>query len=83
MVTYELGINSQTAIPLHFDLMEVGDAAIVNSWWDTNTKLLFFITSNSVTEIHSVMIMNTETPFAQYVNPFDDKMKGQVELEGY
>ena len=59
------------------------DAALVNSWWDSNTKLLLLITSDSVTEVHSVMIMNDETPLAAYNKPYIEYFKGKIELEGY
>jgi len=59
------------------------DMALVNSWWDTNTKLLFFVTSDFVTEVHSVMIMNEETPLAMCNKPYSDHFKGKIELEGY
>lgn len=59
------------------------NAALVNSWWDSNTELLFLITSDSTTEVHSVMIMNDETPMAAYNKPYNDHFKGKIELEGY
>lgn len=59
------------------------DAAVVNSWWDSNTKLLFFITSGSATEVHSVMLMNDDTPLAAYNKPYNNYFKGKIELEGY
>lgn len=58
-------------------------AAIVNSWWDTNAKLLFLITSGTITEVHSVILMNKDTPFQQFNKPYADKLKGKVLLEGY
>ena len=59
------------------------DAAIVNSWWNTNAKLLFLITSSDITEVHSVILMNKDTPFQQFNKPYADKYKGKVLLEGY
>ena len=58
-------------------------AAIVNSWWDSNAKLLFLITSGDITEVHSVVIMSKDTPFQQFNKPYADKLKGKVLLEGY
>jgi len=63
--------------------MTASNAALVNSWWDSNTELLFLITSSTVTEVHSVMIMNDETPMASYNKPYNDHFKGKIELEGY
>lgn len=120
MITYQLGINSSTAITLlpewnykerkkqirsdhrtkagklyyynwsnykKFDvpveLVEASDASIVNSWFDSNTQLLFFVTSGSVTAVHSVMIVNDETPFQERMKPYPDKFKGTLLLESY
>lgn len=58
-------------------------AAVVNSWFDSNTELLWFITSGDVTEVHSVMIMNDDTPFQKTIAPYDNLYKGKIELEGY
>jgi len=58
-------------------------AAVVNSWWETNTELLFFITSDSVTEVNSVRIVNSNRPFAQFQQPYADKMSGGITLETY
>lgn len=63
--------------------LPASSAAIVNSWWDTNAKLLFLITSGDITEVHSVVIMNKDTPFQQFNKPYADKLKGKVLLEGY
>ncbi len=63
--------------------LPASDASLVNSWWDTNTELLFFITSSTATEVHSVVIMNKDTPFQQFNKPYADKYKGKVLLEGY
>ena len=58
-------------------------AAVVNSWWDTNTELLFFITSDSVTEVNSVRIVDKSRPFEEYQRPYTTKMRGTVTLETY
>lgn len=63
--------------------LPASDASLVNSWWDTNTKLLFFINSSTATEVHSVILMNKDTPFQQFNIPYADKYKGKVLLEGY
>lgn len=59
------------------------DAVIINSWWDTNTELLFYVTSDSTTDVYSVMILNTDTPLSQYDAPYIDHRKGKMLLEGY
>jgi hypothetical protein len=59
------------------------DAAVVNSWFDSNTELLFFINSGSATEVHSVMILNKETPLAAFNRPYNNLYKGKIQLETY
>jgi len=59
------------------------DASIVNSWWNTNAELLFFIVEDgSVTETNSVMLTGGR-PFTKYSKPYFDKMDGKIELETY
>ena len=70
---------------IKFDVnwVPASDAALVNSWFDTNTKLLFFVTSDSATEVFSVMLLNKETPLAQYNAPYNNLYRGTILLEGY
>lgn len=58
-------------------------ASLVNSWWETNTELLLFITSSTATEIHSVYIRNDESPFSKFMIPYDNYYEGEIELETY
>lgn len=60
-----------------------GDAAIVNSWWDSNTNLLFFITSDSTTEVHSVRLGGEEKPLTGFNPPYHTYRQGKILLEGY
>ena len=66
-----------------FSLTDVNssDACIINSWWNTNTDLLF--TTDSGTTVNSVHIENKKTPLGQYMEPYDSLFKGTIELEGY
>jgi hypothetical protein len=69
-----------------FDLEWVAgtDASVVNSWWESDTELLFFITSSTATEVHSVMIMNNESPLRSFNKPYDDYYRGKaILLETY
>lgn len=65
------------------DWLDSSDASLVNSWWDSDSELLFFVTSDTATEVFSVMIMNDNTPFAQFNKPYDNYYKGKMELETY
>lgn len=68
-----------------FDLSWVNESisGIINSWFDARTELLFFITSGGSTEVHSVMIMNDETPMSEFQKPYQNYYKGTIKLEGY
>jgi len=63
--------------------MQTSQAAIVNSWWQTNTELLLFITSDSNTEVQSVVLLNKEFPMTKFVKPYNTYMEGKLELESY
>ena len=63
--------------------LSTANASIINSWFDARTELLFFVTSSTITEVHSVMLMNNETPLSKYNKPYDNYMKGTILLEEY
>lgn len=74
------GTYRRITVPI--DLMPSSDAAIVNSWWLSQTKLRFFQTSGT-TAVYSCMIMGEEQPMNQMNKPYDDRYKGTILLEGY
>lgn len=119
-ITFELGINSGTAIQLypeydygdktkliqskhrtksgrqydykwgeyeHFEFslnfVTEANASIINSLWSSRAELLFFITSDSTTDVFSVLIMNTDNPLSGYNKPYVNYRKGKIILEGY
>ena len=49
----------------------------------SSSKKGVLITSGDITEVHSVVLMNKDTPFQQFNKPYADKYKGKVLLEGY
>ena len=59
------------------------NAAIVNSWWDSGTELLFFVVDGATTEVNSVLITNKDTPLAQLNQPYTTYYKGVIKLEEY
>lgn len=63
------------------DFVNSSTAAIVNSWWETNTKLMFKSTSD--TAVYSVTIVANDTPIGQYSKPYTDRFRGKIELQGY
>jgi hypothetical protein len=78
---YEFGTYHKSSFPVQF--MPSSDAAIVNSWWESQAKLLLFVTSGPVTAVHSCMIMGETCPMSQINKPYDDRFKGTIPLEGY
>lgn len=54
--------------------------SIVNSWWSTNTKLLFM--EEGSTEVYSVQLVG-DLPVNEYMKPYRDQFGGVIELEGY
>lgn len=55
--------------------------AIVNSWWNTNTDLLFMEVGG--TEVFSVHIVNKDTPVGKVIKPYVDQFQGKIKLGGY
>lgn len=56
-------------------------ASIVNSWWITNTKLLFV--ESGAASVYSVMLVGSDLPVGQYVKPYTSLYRGKIELQGY
>ena len=82
--------NLETYIQAKYERFEMSlwcvssrDAMIVNSWWETGTELLFFVTSDSTVEVNSVMIMGDECPFQQFHSPYEDRYNGNIVMETY
>ena len=65
------------------NFMQSSNAAIVNSWWENNTELLLFVTSDSVTEVFSVVLTNRNTPMNKYQKPYNTYLSGKLQLESY
>lgn len=55
--------------------------AVVNSWWDTNTDLLFM--EEGGTEVSSVQITNAKKPMDGFNKPYQNLYRGKIELETY
>lgn len=78
---YKWGNYQRFSIPI--TNIPVSSASIINSWWETNTELLFFVTSDSGVRVNSVLISNKTVPFSQFAMPYDDEMNGSILLETY
>jgi len=56
-------------------------AAIVNSWWNSNTSLI--LREENSTDVFSCRISNDSTPISRFEKPHNDKLRGVIELESY
>ena len=57
--------------------------SIVNSWWNTQTKLLFFVNDGGTVSVTSVFIVNKDAPFRENIKPYTEYWQGAIELEEY
>lgn len=57
------------------------DAALVNSWFESNADLIFFINSGGSTAATAVRIMNDTRPFSELNAPYTDYYQGALSLE--
>lgn len=80
---YEYKWGSYDKFKMSVQFVTASDASLVNSWWDARSELLLFITSDSTTEVHSVMLMNDDKPFSQFQKPYVNLYRGKIELETY
>jgi len=79
---YSTKYGSYKHISFNVDYVSSATAALVNSWWETDTELLFFITSGGTTETHSVMLQG-ETPIGGFNAPSIEYYRGKINLETY
>lgn len=75
--------NDVKTINFKVNYMDNSDAAVVNSWWDTQSKLIFFKDDDGTTECTSVVIMNKSAPFRKHQKPYTTKFQGAIKLEEY
>lgn len=75
--------NDVKKIKITAKLFDNSDAAIVNSWWDSQTKLIYFVNDGSAVDCTSVMIMNKTAPFRSNPEPYTTKFNGVIQLEEY
>lgn len=55
--------------------------SIVNSWWNTNTELLFM--KQGETQVYSVRLGGKKSPIGKFIKPYDDNFKGTIDLGTY
>jgi len=56
-------------------------AAIVNSYWSSNTPLQFMREGD--TEVFTCMLLNEKTPINKFERPYPDQRSGVIELGSY
>jgi hypothetical protein len=78
---YKYHTYDKFSIPVNF--ITNSNAAIVNSWWESQTALLYFIEDGATTEVFSVYITMDKRPFESYNKPYTDYLKATILLEGY
>jgi len=76
---YKFG--SYDAIEFEVRYVSSSDASIINSWWNTNTELLFM--KEGETSVFSCMLMNNRAPIGAIERPYSDQYKGTIELGEY
>lgn len=56
--------------------------AVVNSWWASNTPLLF-MSSGDTTSVMSCRLIGKNPPIGKRVQPYFDLFQGTIELRTY
>ena len=78
---YVAKLGDYSEFKLDIEFVTSADMAAVNSWWESGAELLFFVTSDSVTEINSVVIISNNTPIDQYQPAFYELYRGTINME--
>lgn len=78
---YQYQYYAYNKFDVSLEWLPASDAALINSWYDTNVDLIWFVTSNNDTEATTVRIMNNEKPIADFQAPYIEYYKGKLSLE--
>jgi len=70
-------------ISFETDWINSSNAAIVNSWWDSQTMLKFFVVDSGSITVNDVILTNNISPFAGFSPPYTELFKGVIQLEEY
>ena len=57
------------------------DTSIINSWWSSNTKLLWIVGTGA--QVESVQLLGDDLPLGEYAVPALDQYEGTIELGTY
>jgi hypothetical protein len=68
-----------------FDLnfIPASQAIQINSWYQSGSEIQFNIDSGGAIEVNSVQILNDNSPFGTFIEPYDNLYEGQLRLETY
>jgi len=80
---YQYKYGEYKSFDLSFEYVPSSEAMTINGWFDDNTDLLLFVTSDTATEISSVRIMNDDSPFNEFAEPYTNRWNGSFKLETY
>ena len=80
---YQYKWNDYNKITFKTTWVNSSTKSIVNSWWSSQSQLVWFVNDGSTVDVTSVMILNKDTPFLQNVKPYSEYWQGTIELEEY
>lgn len=83
---YQYKYHSFRSFDISLEWVPATDASIINSWFDTNTDLTFFISSGTSVnsyEVYSVdvRILNNSSPMNNFQAPYVEYYAGALKLE--
>jgi len=80
---YQYKWNDYKKISFKASWVNSSTSSIVNSWWSSQAKLIWFVADGATVDVTSVMILNKDAPFQQNVKPYTEYWQGVIELEEY
>lgn len=79
---YKTTLGSYEKFNINTEMVTSEHMTIINSWWEDGSELLLFVTSDSITEVNSVILMNDSSPIDQFQQN-TGYFKGSLELGTY
>lgn len=78
---YRYSTGSFQSIKFDLKFISSSQQAIINSWWLTNTDLLFL--DDVAGQVTSVHIVNKKKPIGKYSGIYTDQFEGSITLETF
>lgn len=79
---YRTTLGGYNRIAFDVNFLTSEHMTYINSWWESGAELFFFITSDTVTEVHTVVLMGDDSPIRKYQGN-TGYFKGSIELESF